>query len=238
MRFDFSRLPLRNRAFSNKPMTFCDAEPKGALSSIIDLIAIETGKRNARENWQKEQLTNLLKHAYERSPFWRKRIGTKKISADQIVRSANSHAERRCPTGEKRRLSACATRWNAGVSALDLGSIRHSRSVFHFRDEQVLQSDQVAGTIFSRRSRPVFEQDTIAHSDPRGEQALTRHHKSRLPRRGDRKLDRSFGCAAERGHQQAYRLFASEPGSHIKRAGKSPNRLPRGSAPNYKGAFC
>ena len=84
MRFDFSRLPLRNRAFSDKPMTFCDAEPKGALSSIIDLIAIETGKRNARENWQKAQLTNLLKHAHERSPFWRKRIGTKKISAVKL----------------------------------------------------------------------------------------------------------------------------------------------------------
>ncbi len=84
MRFDFSQLPLRNRAFSVKPMTFCDAEPKGALSSIIDLIAIETGKRYARENWQKEQLTNLLKHAYERSPFWRKRIGTKKISAVEL----------------------------------------------------------------------------------------------------------------------------------------------------------
>ena len=80
MRFDFSRLPLRNRAFSDKPMTFCDAEPKGAMSSIIDLIAIETGNRVARENWQKAHLTNVLKHAYERSPFWRKRIGTKKIS--------------------------------------------------------------------------------------------------------------------------------------------------------------
>ena len=85
MRFNFSRLPLRNRAFSDKPMTFCDAEPKGALTSIIGkAIAIETGKRNARENWQKAQLTNLLKHAHERSPFWRKRIGTKKISAIKL----------------------------------------------------------------------------------------------------------------------------------------------------------
>ncbi len=84
MRFDFSQLPLRNRAFSDKPMTFCDAEPKGAMSSIIDLIAIETGNRIARENCQKAQLTNVLKHAYERSPFWRKQIGTKKVGSVRL----------------------------------------------------------------------------------------------------------------------------------------------------------
>ena len=50
------------------------------MSAIIDVIAIETGKRKARENWQKAQLRHLLKHAHERSPFWRKRIGTRKIS--------------------------------------------------------------------------------------------------------------------------------------------------------------
>ena len=80
MKFDFSQLPLNDRAFSEKPMTFCDADPKRVLSGIIDLITIETGRRKARENWQKAQLRNLLKHVHERSPFWRKRIGTKKIS--------------------------------------------------------------------------------------------------------------------------------------------------------------
>jgi phenylacetate-CoA ligase len=78
--FDFLQLPLKNDAFSERPMTFCDAEPKQVLSAIIDLVAIETGKRKARENWQKAQLRNLLKHAHERSSYWRERIGTKKIS--------------------------------------------------------------------------------------------------------------------------------------------------------------
>jgi hypothetical protein len=59
MKFDFSELPLKNRAFSEKPMTFGNAEPKSFLK--------------ARENWQKAQLRNLIKHAHERSPFWRKR---------------------------------------------------------------------------------------------------------------------------------------------------------------------
>ena len=80
MKIDFSQLPLSSAAFSEKPMKFLDPEPKRFLSSVIDLIAIETGRRRARENWQKAQLKNLLKHAHERSPFWRKRLGTKKAS--------------------------------------------------------------------------------------------------------------------------------------------------------------
>jgi hypothetical protein len=63
MKFDFSELPLKNRAFSEKPMTFGNAEPKSFLSAIIDVMPIETGKRKARENWQKAQLRNLFKHA-------------------------------------------------------------------------------------------------------------------------------------------------------------------------------
>jgi phenylacetate-CoA ligase len=79
MRFDFSKVPLKNRAFSEKPMTFIDPEPKNFLAAIIDLVAIESGNRAAREHWQNKQLQNLLQHAAQRSAFWRKRIGTKKI---------------------------------------------------------------------------------------------------------------------------------------------------------------
>ena len=80
MKIDFSKLPFKNRAFSEKPMTFWETEPKQLLSAIMDLIAIETGDRTARENWQKAQVSNLLKHAYERSPFWRSRIDTRKLN--------------------------------------------------------------------------------------------------------------------------------------------------------------
>jgi phenylacetate-CoA ligase len=78
MRIDFSRTELMNRAFSDKPMTFCDPAPKNFLLAIIDLLAIETGNRKARENWQNAQLHNLLVHASQRSAFWRQRIGTKR----------------------------------------------------------------------------------------------------------------------------------------------------------------
>ena len=63
MRFDFSKVPLKNRAFSEKPMTFIDEEAKNVLAAIIDLVAIETGNRAAREHWQHKQLQNLLQHA-------------------------------------------------------------------------------------------------------------------------------------------------------------------------------
>jgi phenylacetate-CoA ligase len=49
MRLDFSDMPIRKRAFSEKPMTFCDPEPKNFLSAILDIAAIETGNPLARE---------------------------------------------------------------------------------------------------------------------------------------------------------------------------------------------
>src|SRR6516162_988056 len=61
-------------AFSVRPMTFCDPAPKKFLSAVSDLLAIETGDRRARENWQKAQLGNLLAHAQRRSAFWKRRI--------------------------------------------------------------------------------------------------------------------------------------------------------------------
>ena len=67
MRIDFSQIPLKNRAFSNKPMSFCDPDAKTCLSAVIDLVAIETGNRTAREYWQTTQLRNLLAHAARKS---------------------------------------------------------------------------------------------------------------------------------------------------------------------------
>jgi phenylacetate-CoA ligase len=82
MRLEFSQLPLANRAFSDKPMTFCEPESLGKLAEIIDLIAIETGNRKACEHWQSIQLRHLLRYAVMRSAFWRQRIGTKKTASD------------------------------------------------------------------------------------------------------------------------------------------------------------
>jgi hypothetical protein len=45
LRLDFSEAPLKNRAFSEKPMSFVDEAPKALLGAIIDVVAIETGNR-------------------------------------------------------------------------------------------------------------------------------------------------------------------------------------------------
>jgi phenylacetate-coenzyme A ligase PaaK-like adenylate-forming protein len=77
MLFDLSKVELKNRAFSERPMTFIDQESKNFLAAVLDLVAIETGNRAARKYWQQKQLQNLLQHAVQKSEFWRKRLGSK-----------------------------------------------------------------------------------------------------------------------------------------------------------------
>jgi phenylacetate-CoA ligase len=74
MTFDFSGYRLRNRPYSESPMTILDTEPKAMLSAIMEIILLETGNRSAREHWQKVQLRNLLNHVTQRSALWRSRI--------------------------------------------------------------------------------------------------------------------------------------------------------------------
>jgi len=74
MKFDFSDFPLASRGYSASPMMFLDAGSSSALTAILELALIETGKRAALERWQKAQLRNLLMHATQRSPFWRDRM--------------------------------------------------------------------------------------------------------------------------------------------------------------------
>ena len=73
--FDFFAYPLRDKCYSGRPMTILDSDPKAVLSWITEVALIETGSRSAREHWQQVQLRNLIKHAVQRSVFWRKRIG-------------------------------------------------------------------------------------------------------------------------------------------------------------------
>jgi phenylacetate-coenzyme A ligase PaaK-like adenylate-forming protein len=77
MRFDFSDFPFSGKAFSAKPMTFCEPDVTRFLSAIVELAALETGNRKAREQWQSLQIRNLLARAANRSPFWRRRIGVR-----------------------------------------------------------------------------------------------------------------------------------------------------------------
>jgi phenylacetate-CoA ligase len=85
MLFDLSKVEFKNRAFSERPMTFIEQEPKNVLAAVLDVVAIETGNRAARKYWQKKQLQNLLQHAIKTSEFWRKRIGAKKVRDIELL---------------------------------------------------------------------------------------------------------------------------------------------------------
>jgi phenylacetate-CoA ligase len=74
MKFDFSDLPLANRGYADRPMMFLDGETSASLTAVLELAMIETGARAAWERWQKAQLRNLLRHATQRSAFWRDRM--------------------------------------------------------------------------------------------------------------------------------------------------------------------
>src|SRR3954469_12925374 len=78
MKFDFSKYPVSNRGYSEKPMTFLDIGAGKFFGGIFELILIETGSRHARAEWQKAQLRNLLTHATQRSGFWRGRVAGKR----------------------------------------------------------------------------------------------------------------------------------------------------------------
>src|SRR5581483_9033383 len=84
MRWDFSDLPLKDTAFSGRPMTFIDQEPKNFLAAMMDVIAIETGNRTAREHWQQTQIDNLLSYAGRKSAFWRQRFATSSLRAANL----------------------------------------------------------------------------------------------------------------------------------------------------------
>lgn len=125
MRFDFSDLPLKSRAFSEKPMTFIDPAPKNFLAAITDLVAVETGNRTAREHWQLKQLQNLLQHAVQRSAFWRQRVGTKKINditlsdlpiltRSDVTRQVETEGSL-VPAGRTMRTKKCATSGSSGM---------------------------------------------------------------------------------------------------------------------------
>src|SRR5437764_2316604 len=80
MPFDLLERPLSANAYGDRRFTFLDQAAYNDLANITAIDLIENGDRTARENWQNRQLTNLLRHAYERSPFWRKRMPSRMIN--------------------------------------------------------------------------------------------------------------------------------------------------------------
>ena len=85
MNFDFSTYPLHTGGYSRRPMTLLNPEPEAMLSAVTEIALMETGNRSAREQWQQTQLCNLIKHAVQRSAFWRTRIGDSRLSDIELA---------------------------------------------------------------------------------------------------------------------------------------------------------
>jgi phenylacetate-coenzyme A ligase PaaK-like adenylate-forming protein len=74
MQFDFKNRIQNVNGYGDKPFTFLEPEARQLVGDLVSIDLIENGDRQARENWQKKQLSNLINHAYVRSNFWRQRI--------------------------------------------------------------------------------------------------------------------------------------------------------------------
>ena len=137
MIFDFSGYRLRNKAYSEKPMTMLDLEPKAMLSAITEIALIETGSRSAREHWQQIQLRNLVSHATQRSAFWRSRIGDRRarISISPRCRySRGKTCEHRSPWKAR-----CCGQWTGfRLKLIPHQGHRASRSSFLFAMSMVI----------------------------------------------------------------------------------------------------
>ena len=83
--FSFTNFPMKNTAFSDKPFQVLRPEDKSSFSLLMEIIMLETGAAEARDQWQKAQLVNLFTHVQSRSEFWRKRLGKKKPSQIKLA---------------------------------------------------------------------------------------------------------------------------------------------------------
>src|ERR1017187_8459736 len=72
--------PLNSTAYSDRPFTFLEPDAQIAFAHITAIDLIENGGRLAREHWQNWKLTNLLRHAQDRSDFWRQRMPSRMIN--------------------------------------------------------------------------------------------------------------------------------------------------------------
>ena len=86
MPIDYIDRPLIRSAYSTNRFTFLDAEVSSVMANILAVDLIENGDRSELEHWQRNQLTNLLRHAHARSGFWRARMPDRLINASIFER--------------------------------------------------------------------------------------------------------------------------------------------------------
>lgn len=84
---NFCSIVDAEHTLDSKPFSFLDSKSKQSLSNIMDLILLETSRHEDINNWQTEQIRNLIGHSINRSSFWRNRIG-KTFNSFEFFRNA------------------------------------------------------------------------------------------------------------------------------------------------------
>jgi phenylacetate-CoA ligase len=82
MPIEYINRPTADRPYSGNRLTLLDADVSSIMAHVLAIDLIENGDRAALELWQKNQLTNLLRHAHAESKFWRARMPDRLINAD------------------------------------------------------------------------------------------------------------------------------------------------------------
>jgi phenylacetate-coenzyme A ligase PaaK-like adenylate-forming protein len=72
--------PLQINAFSAQPFTFVEQSAHDDIAACYEIHLLENGSKEARNNWQLLQLSNLARYASEKSTFWKIRLSKKFLS--------------------------------------------------------------------------------------------------------------------------------------------------------------
>ena len=81
---EFFDRELCAEAFSSEPFTFLDPAAHHSMAFINEIMMIENGDYVSRSNWQKRQLTNLLRNAQKKSNFWKNRMPSRRIQQEDL----------------------------------------------------------------------------------------------------------------------------------------------------------
>lgn len=84
MDFEFLQNSMKKTAFSGRPLSILDHKERDAFTSIMEILLLETGDRQACEQWQEQQLAALITHARKRSGFWRNKSGLVKPALENL----------------------------------------------------------------------------------------------------------------------------------------------------------
>ena len=89
----FTKMPLNATAYSGQPFSLLDTHAHEDLATVMEIDLVENADRQVREQWQDQQLLNLLKYAQANSTFWRHRLphslATRRTLAKLPVQSRN-----------------------------------------------------------------------------------------------------------------------------------------------------